>query len=696
MGYKIGIDVGGTFTDLVYTDRNESIQVVKTPSTPDNQAEGVLNGIGKIASREGLTLGELLRNTDLIIHGTTVATNTILEFKGARTGLIATRGFRDDIEIRRGYKERIFNPRYPQPVPIARRRHRLTVNERIDRDGKVLVPLDEDEAAGAVRKLKDAGIQSIAVCLFFGFLNTAHERKIGELIRREHPEAYISLSHEVLPQIREFERVSTTLVNAYTGPGMKRYLERLQNELSASGFDSEFFVMLSNGGIMSASYASNYAVYSLLSGPAGGVVACSQLIGELCHERNLITVDMGGTSYDVSLIRDSKPSITTDYWISRYRVACPMLDIHTIGAGGGSIAWVDPGGALQVGPQSAGAVPGPACYGKGGTEPTVTDANLVLGYLDPDHFLGGEMKLDRGAAEEAIRRVAAPLGLDIVRAAAGVFRLVNNNMTNGIRVVSVQRGYDPRDFTLVAFGGNGALHAGVQARELGIRKVIVPRIATAFSARGLLSSNIVISKMRTHVARSDDYDLVAINAMFDSMRRETERDLPLAQRKRSGFMEGTREHRYVDMHYKGETHEITVPLTATDGLVSDADLTRAVIAFHDAHEKLHTFSNPDDPVHIMNLRLETVVETRKPSVGKLECEGEDASGAIRCSRDVFFEEESGFVRVPIYDGSLVRCGNVMPGPCVIEEPATTIVVYPGQTARLTELDNYEIQIAPHA
>jgi N-methylhydantoinase A len=696
VGYKIGIDVGGTFTDLVYTDGNESIQVVKTLSTPDNQAEGVLKGIEKIALREGLTLGELLRKTDLIIHGTTVATNTILEFKGARTGLIATRGFRDDIEIRRGYKERIFNPRYPQPVPIARRRNRLTVNERVDRDGNVLIPLNEDEAAEAVRTLKEAGIQSIAVCLFFGFLNTAHERKIGEIIRREHPEAFVSLSHEVLPQIREFERVSTTLVNAYTGPAMKRYLERLQRELRESGFDSEFFVMLSNGGIMSAGYASDYAVYSLLSGPAGGVVACSQLVGELCNERNLITVDMGGTSYDVSLIRDSKPSITTDYWISRYRVACPMLDIHTIGAGGGSIAWVDPGGALQVGPQSAGAEPGPACYGKGGTEATVTDANLVLGYLDGDHFLGGEMKLDRKAAENAIQRVANRLGLDTVRTAAGIFRLVNNNMTNGIRVVSVQRGYDPRDFTLVAFGGNGALHAGVQARELGIRKVIVPRIATAFSARGLLSSNIVISKMRTYVARSDDYDLGAINAMFQSMRQDTERDLPLAQRKRSGFMEETLENRYIDMHYKGETHEITVPLTAEDGIVGDDDLKRAVHAFHAAHEKLHTFSNPDDPAHIMNLRLETVVQTRKPSIRRLERDGEDPSSAIRCSRDVFFEERGGFVTVPIYDGSLVRCGNVMQGPCVIEEPATTIVAYPGQTARLTESDNYEITIGANA
>ena len=336
MVHKIGIDVGGTFTDLVYVTEEGEIRVVKTPSTPENQAKGVLAGLEKAASREGVGLGEFLKKTDLIIHGTTVATNTMLEFNGARTGLITTKGFRDDIEIRRGYKERIFDPRYPKPVPIALRRHRLTVNERIDREGKVVTPLDEEEVAGVVRKLKEAGVESIGVCLFFGFLNAQHEKKVAEIIEREYPEAFLSLSHEVLPQIREFERVSTTLVNAYTSPKLKRYLEDLESELARLGFGSEFFVMLSNGGIMNADYAGKYAVYSLLSGPAGGVVACSQLIGELASEPDIITVDMGGTSYDVALIRGGKPTVTTERWVSRYRAAVPMLDIHTIGAGGGA------------------------------------------------------------------------------------------------------------------------------------------------------------------------------------------------------------------------------------------------------------------------------------------------------------------------------------------------------------------------
>ena len=690
MGYRIGIDVGGTFTDLVYADGEGSIRIVKTPTTPDDQAVGVLSGLEKIASAESKDLRRLLGETELIIHGTTVATNTMLEFTGAKTGLITTDGFRDDIEIRRGFKEQIFNPRHPAPVPIARRRHRLTVHERIDREGRILIPLDEDETTRAVRKLKEAGIESIAVCLFFGFLNPAHEKRIAGIIGREHPGAFISLSHEVLPQIREFERVSTTLVNAYTGPKLKRYLESLEGKLKEAGLESDFLVILSNGGIMNAAYAGNFAVYSLLSGPAGGVVACSQLISDLCDEPNLITIDMGGTSYDVSLIRDGKPTVTTDYWVSRYRVAAPMLDIHTIGAGGGSIAWVDDGGALQVGPRSAGAAPGPACYGRGGAEPTVTDANLVLGYLDADNFLGGEMKLDADAARKTIdEKVGAPLGLDTVRAANGIFRIVNNNMSNGVRVVSVQKGNDPRDFVLVAFGGNGAVHAGVQARELGIRKVIVPRTATAFSARGLLNSNIVISKMRTCIGRSDDYDLERINDLLASMRAETERDLPQSARERT---ELTDDNCRIDMHYKGETHEITVPLDITDGAVGDEDVARAAEAFHSAHESLHTFSNPDDPVYMMNLRLETVVQMAKPPTHRLSFAGEDPSAALRATRDVYFDEEGDFVEAPIYDGLLTRCGNVFPGPCVIEEPAATIVVYPGQTARLTELDNYEIAL----
>ena len=692
MGYRIGIDVGGTFTDLVSVSNAGRMQVVKTPTTPENQALGVIRGLEGLASLEGLELTRLLAETDLILHGTTVATNTMLEFDGPKTGLIATRGFRDDIEIRRGYKERIFNPRYPAPTPIARRRHRLTVEERVDQDGKIVKPLNRAEAAEAVRKLKSQGVESIAVCLYFGFLNPAHEKQIAEIVRQEHPDAHVSLAHEVLPQIREFERVSTTLVNAYTSPRLKKYLESLQTQLAGHGFRGDLLIMLSNGGVMNAPFAGKYAVTSLLSGPAGGVVACAELVGRRCGEPNLISVDMGGTSYDVSLIRDGRPAVTTSAWISRYRVAVPMLDIHTIGAGGGSVAWVDSGGALHVGPRSAGAVPGPACYGRGGEEPTVTDANLLLGFLDPENFLGGEMRLDRQAAEQAIqRKVARPLKLDPVQAALGIFRIVNHNMANGIRVVSVHRGHDPRDFVLVAFGGNGAVHAGVQARDLGIRKVIVPRVATAFSALGMLYSDGVVSKMRTFAARADACDLDRLNSLLADMRAEVDSDLSAAGKACVGLA-GRRIHRYgIDMHYKGETHEITVPLETDRDRVTASHLSRAVEAFHEAHEALHTFCCRGDPVYVLNVRLEAVIETGKPPLPELEPSGGDPSEALRSVRPVFFEERGAFVDTPVFDGSRARCGHIFPGPCVIQEPATTIVVYPGQTAILSKWDQYEIE-----
>jgi N-methylhydantoinase A len=691
MGYRIAIDVGGTFTDLVYLKDGDEIQIVKTPTTA-NQEIGVKNGLDRIADAESISTQDLLKQTEIIIHGTTVATNTMLEFTGSKTGLITTRGFRDDIEIRRGYKERIFNPAFPPPVPIARRRNRLTVDERIDRHGEIIKDLNISEVEDAVRKLKDSAVESIGVCLYFGFLNPVHENRISDVIKRIYPEAFISLSHEVLPQIREFERVSTTLVNAYTGPKLSRYLSRLESEFIQLGFNSRFFVMLSNGGMMNSDYAGKFAVSSLLSGPAGGVVACLQMLAEPGTEPNIITMDMGGTSNDVSLIKNKKPTITTDYWYSRYRVAVPMLDIHTIGAGGGSIAWIDNGGALHVGPQSAGATPGPACYGKGGIRPTVTDANLFLGFLDPDYFLGGEMKLDSEASRNPIKtHVADPLNISPLEAANGIFKIVNNNMTNGIRVVSVQKGMDPRDFTLVAFGGNGAVHAGRQAAELGIKKVIVPRLATALSAWGMLRSNIVVNQLRTYIASSDKYDLSYINSLFDDMKKGANKAFSKDKTISPGSADVTYNF-YVDMHYKGETHEITVSLPATGGEVTAGDIQKAIAFFHQEHEKLHTFSNPEAVLFFMNFKLEMIVHTPKPILDPLPLSEAGASHAIKNRRPVYFEEKNDFIDTVIYNGPQVNCGNIMHGPCVIEEPATTIVVYPKQSARLMPQDYYEIII----
>jgi N-methylhydantoinase A len=694
MGYRIGIDVGGTFTDLVCLSDNDPVRVVKTPTTPENQAIGVLSGLEDIAALEGKTVNSLLKETDLVIHGTTVATNTMLEFNGASTGLIATKGFRDDIELRRGYKERLFNPAFPQPIPIARRRHRLTVNERINREGNVTQALNEKEVRSVVRKFKQAGVESIGVCLFFSFLNPTHEKGIAKIIQDEYPEAFVSLSSEVLPQIREFERVSTTLVNAYTCPKLNQYLTTLEADLREKGFENEFFVMLSNGGIMSADYAGKYSVYSLLSGPAGGVVSASQLKDEENRPLNLITVDMGGTSYDVSLINRGNPNITTDCWFSRYRVSIPMLEIHTIGAGGGSIAWVDDGGAMHVGPESAGADPGPACYDRGGTQPTVTDANLLLGFIDPDYFLGGAMRLNKDAAKDAVQtKIAGPMGIELMEAAYGIFRIINSSMTNGIREVSVKKGYDPRDFTLVAFGGNGAVHAGMQARDLGIKKVIVPRIATAFSAWGMIGSNIVINKMRTYIANMENYDLAVINQLYKEMRENAEQELSGDKLKESGLIHDIVFNSYIDMHYDGETYEITVPLPISNNMVTPENIMESVNRFHYEHKNLHTFSNPEGLVFIMNLKLEMIVRMKKPNISELTPQGEDSSNALRTKRMVYSEEEKSFKETPVYDGTRIRCGNILEGPCIIEEPATTIVVYQGQRAVLNKKDCYEISVS---
>ncbi|WP_039837579.1 hydantoinase/oxoprolinase family protein, partial [Paenibacillus sonchi] len=441
--WMLGIDVGGTFTDLAALDERGNITATKTPSTPD-PSDGVIQGIEKLSGQLNISMLDFLTRCSLLVHGTTVATNTILEYNGAKVGLITTEGFRDEIEFRRAYKESVFSPRLPAPYRIVPRRLRIGVPERVGAQGQTIIPLDEAAVREAIRFFKQEKVEAIAVSFLFSFLDPAHEQKVKQIAQEEAPDIFVTLSSEVLPQIREFERVSTTIVNAYTAPAMKRYMERLDRRLREQQFKGELFVMQSSGGVQNIVQSGRLAASCLLSGPAGGVTAAA-FIGERIGYKDLITVDMGGTSYDVSVIEQLQPTLTTESWISRYRVALPMLDIHTVGAGGGSIAWIDNGGMLQVGPRSAGSTPGPACYGRGGTEPTVTDANVVLGYINPDNFLGGEMKLDRTLSEEAIRRaVAEPLGVSVIEAALAISEIVNNNMSNAIRFVTTQRGYDPR------------------------------------------------------------------------------------------------------------------------------------------------------------------------------------------------------------------------------------------------------------
>jgi N-methylhydantoinase A len=687
MAFQIGIDVGGTFTDLVVGNGDGSIFKTKTPSTPGNEAEGIVNGLTDAAGEYDLDLSRLLGDTEVIVLGTTVVTNTMLEYSGANTGLITTGGFRDIIELRRSYREDLFDIRLKAPHPIVPRHKRLGVTERIDYTGAVRIPLDEDEARRAAARLAELEVESIAVCLLFSFINPEHELRVREILAEECPGVPVTLSSEILPQVREFERLSTTMVNAYTRPKVERYLQRLDGSLREAGFAGELFIMHSNGGMVHVDYAGEHSVELLISGPAGGVVAGAE-VSAMSGYRDVITVDLGGTSYDVCLVKDSEPASGTEAWVSRYRIATPMVDVHTVGAGGGSIAWIDEGGALRVGPHSAGASPGPVCYGRGGEEPTVTDADLVLGYISPDYFLGGRMKLDIAGARQAIEeKIARPLGLDTVEAASGIFRIANNSMSNAIRHVTVARGRDPRDFALCVFGGAGPIHAGEQAPDLGIKTILVPKAASVLSALGNQLSNFKITKVQSFIRRTDQIGLDELNEVFAEMLARAEADLGSQEKVRE-----TVSQRFMDIRYQGQTHEVTVPIRSRTRRVTELNLTTALNEFHDRHEQLYSFKRPEHPSEVLNLRLDLIGKRETVSIRSEAFGDEDPAEALRGRREVFFASRDGFVDTPIYDGDRVRPGHLIAGPAVIEEPDTTIVVYPGQEAMADHYGTYVIEI----
>ena len=512
MGYQIGIDVGGTFTDLLVCDEEGSTRICKSPTTPADPSRGVFTALELAAQDNRVELQDFLARVESIVHGTTITTNAVLTRSGANTGFITTRGFRDLLALRRGMKtgERYDLELAPPPVLIERALT-LTVTERIDANGRVITPLAEQDVYAAAAVLRDAGVEAVAVSYLWSFLNPAHERRTREILQEALPGVYISLSSEVLPQIRVYERHSTTALNSYTGPPLARYLENLETRLAENGFGGALNIMQSNGGCMSPKVTSRFAVNTLLSGPAGGPGAGIHY-GRTHDYRNIISVDMGGTSFDVALVQDERAVVTSENEVGGFHVAVPMLDIHTVGAGGGSIAAVDDGGMLRVGPASAGADPGPACYGHGGAEPTVTDADLVLGYLDENYFHGGAMKLDRDAAVNAIESsIANPLGLSVTDAAYGIYRVANSIMSNAVTVVTVQRGLDPREFAMIVAGGAGPIHAVPIARELGINTLLVPRESSVFCAAGMLLSDLKHTYIRTCAMVGSLVDFAIIN-----------------------------------------------------------------------------------------------------------------------------------------------------------------------------------------
>ena len=692
MAYRIGIDVGGTFTDFILVRPERGIRMSKVLTTLDDQSRGVMDGIAELASAEGLETRALLAETDLIVHGTTTADNTMIEMNGAVVGLITSEGHRDEIEIRRGYKEDIWDPAYPPPEPIAPRRRRIGVPERLDYQGRVVKPLDEQAVRRAARRLGQQGVESIAVCLLFSFVNSAHELRVREIVAEELGTVRVSLSHQVMPTAPEFERTSTTLVDAYVGPRVETYLRRLQHSLRDGGYAHDLLIMQSNGGIMTADFLARRAVAALGSGPTGGVAsACA--IGRQTGIEDFIAIDMGGTSYEVCLVRGGQPRIESFWnWQHRYLIGLPMVEMHSIGAGGGSIAHVE-AGVLKVGPQSAKAEPGPICYGRGGSEPTVTDANVVLGYLNPEALCGGEFKLQsQGVRETLETRIGAPLGLGCVEAAHGIFRIVNANMANAIRRVSSQAGFDPREFALIVYGGNGPVHAGRQAEELGIREIIVPRTSPAFSALGLLIADYGVDAQRSYIAPATRAKAEAINELLAELEADAERELSTA-----GLTGGDVAHtRFLTICYPGQTFDMPVPAIGRDGVagrdgrMTQADVDATIASFHDLHEELHTYAVREEEPIVRAVRVQSVGRTPKPELEppSAGAGGEDA--ALRGRRPAWFGDR--FVDTPVYDGEGLGAGQRLQGPAIVEERFTTIVLYPGHDAELDPYGNYRIRL----
>ncbi len=647
---RIGIDVGGTFTDLVAMDEGDSTPVAyKTPTTPADPSDGVLRGIAGLASYMGMDARELLQKAQVIIHGTTVATNTLVERKGAKVGLITTEGFRDLLEIREGLKEDRYNLRMDQVEPLAPRYLRVGVEERVDSSGRVRRELDVEGLRRKVEYLKSEGVDSVAICFLFSFLNPDHEMEAERIVREMLPDAYVSTSHVILPQIKEFDRLSTTSLNAYVGPSLSSYLERLETRISEAGGSAPLFVIQSNGGIAPVADSSKQAVRSILSGPAGGAAGAAHVARQLGEER-VIALDMGGTSADITLIEAGSPHVASEKFESGWKIAVPTVDIHTLGAGGGSIARVDEGGVLRVGPTSAGADPGPACYGRGGTKPTVTDAALVLGLLDTERFLGGAVELDPDLATEAIQSmVAGPLGLDVESAAEGILRVVSSSIAEGIRLASVSRGLDPREFALMGFGGAAGLIAARVAREIGIGRVLIPPMGPALSAFGMMASDLKYDLAVSHPSSLSAVDLDGLRSAFATLVEEGRERIRSAGAAESEI--GV--HLSADMRYLDQIYEVTVDIP--DLRLRDEELrTRWAENMHERFERLYAYRQQEQDIRIVTLRAS--------AVGSLPVGGGYA--------DATYAPSDG-AAVSARDDAL---GEVTHGPTVINSDYNTVVV----------------------
>ncbi len=671
MSLRIAVDSGGTFTDIaLLEEESQKIHITKVPSTPENPAIAVMTGVLKV-------LGENHAAPEAVsffLHGTTVATNALLELKGANTALITTRGFRDVLEIGRQTRPALYSFFQRKEPAVVPRELRFQLEERILYNGEIQTPLKEEDVYSLVKKLRNKNIQSAAVCFLHSYRNSKHEKIVKEILQQEMPEVFLSCSFEILPEFREYERTSTVCINAYVMPAIKKYLEHLEVKLEQEKIKSPLYIMQSNGGIISSWMAREHSARTVLSGPAGGVNA-GVFLSKLIKEPNLITMDMGGTSLDVSLISGGQPRYSTESSIGSYPLKLPMIEIHTIGAGGGSIAAIDSGGALKVGPESAGAVPGPACYGRGGGRPTVTDANLVLGRISSQYLLAGEMGIYPEKSAEVIEEhIAKPLGVSVEDAAEGIIKVVNANMVRGIRVVSVEKGYDPREFSMAAFGGAGPLHALELAQELAISRVIIPPRPGINSALGMLTSDIRRDYVLTRIIREEDLTPQCLEQLFGEIQSKALEELKL-----EGLSyDNLNFNRSADLRYPRQAYELNIPLSSA--LLMEKELNKMIEDFHSSHLRSYGYNRQEESVEVVNIRVTAVGKLYSMKVRAEKTSPGDTPGALKSTRKVYFHGE--FFKTPVYNRDLLSPGSRVEGPAIIEQLDSTTVITPGKLAHV--------------
>jgi N-methylhydantoinase A len=696
MTYRIGIDTGGTFTDCIVIDDQGNVTASKAPSTPNDFSVGVMDSLGRAAKQLGITTEKLLAETTSFGHGTTVATNALLTMSGSRTGLLTTRGHEDTMFMGRikqkiaGLDEDQIHDFYlhDKAVPgIVPRKFIRGIDERVDYKGAVVVAMRDEQVRAAARELVDAGCEAIAVSFIWSFMNPAHERRARELIQTDHPKVAVSLSSDIAPVMGEYERTASTVVNAYLTTKVDRYIAALADRLRKAAFKQELMVMTSNGGVAPAEQARQRAAYLLASGPAGGVIGGRDL-GQTLGHQNVLTTDVGGTSFDVGLVVDGQQEYAREPVFGKYHLSFPTIDVVSIGSGGGSIAWIDPHGFLKVGPQSAGADPGPACYGQGGTEPTVTDANVVLGRIDPDYFLGGAWKLDKKKAEDAIRdKVAKPLGLSVEEAALGIVDVIDARMADLVRRVTIGRGLDPRNFVLLAIGGAGPLHVGAYAKDVGVKAVIVPRYASEFSALAIAASEMLVVR-KVGAPMIGPFQASAVSEVYARIEKEAIDQLRRAGAIRDGNGDVT-VVRAADVKYRGQIHDVTVPVPS--GAFTEKEAVALAERFHERYEFRYGkgTTNKAAPIEAMSWEVRVAAKAQPlKRVKESPVSAKPSPG--RGTREVWFR--GGARPTPVFERDDLRPGQTVAGPAIIDAPDSTMLVHQGQSARMDEYRNITLAL----